>query len=260
VGLVPSPLILSQDEMGRIAAPIFTSVGQDAVNGPGDVFIIQSLLNDRLPKPHTPLAVTGIADPGTILAIQAFQAVVMNMNPPTGHVDPGSATYYALAARPLVGAPLPPISRFGHIGVVPADVLDAAIASKRRWSVPVCITLAQWVVESAWGAAMPPDSNNPFGIKAAASQDAVESLTREVIDGASTYLIARFRKFSSLSEAFDLHGQLLATGGVYRQAMAMAADPDRFADALTGVYASDPKYGDTLKWVMNNYGFKQYDK
>ncbi len=260
LGMVPSPHILTQDEMGRIAAPIFTSVGQDAVNSPGDVFVIQSLLNDRLPKPHTPVAVTGIADPGTVLAIEAFQAVVMGMNPPTGHVDPGSTTYYALASRPLVGETPPPTPHFGHVGIVPPEVIEAAVASKKRWGVPACVTLAQWAVESAWGAAMPPDSNNPFGIKALAAQDAVESNTREVIEGVSKYIVARFRRFANLSEAFNLHGKLLATGNPYRPAMALAADPDAFADALTGVYATDPKYGYTLKWVMNNYGFKQYDQ
>src|SRR5262249_19663340 len=49
VGLIPSPTILSVDEMGRIAPPIFGSVGRGGTNAPGDVFIIQSLLNDRLP-------------------------------------------------------------------------------------------------------------------------------------------------------------------------------------------------------------------
>ena len=45
--------------MGRIAPPIFTSVGRDGANSAGDVFVIQSLLNDRLPKPHSPVPVTG---------------------------------------------------------------------------------------------------------------------------------------------------------------------------------------------------------
>ena len=261
MGMVPSPHVLTQDEMGRIAAPIFTSVGQDAVNSPGDVFVIQSLLNDRLPRPHTPVAVTGIADPGTILAIEAFQAVVMNMNPPTGHVDPGSATYYALASRPLVGEAPPPTPHFGHVGIVPPEVIEAAVASKKRWGVPACVTLAQWAVESAWGAAMPPDSNNPFGIKALAAQDAVESNTREVIEGVSKYIVARFRRFASLSEGVRpawqaaRHRQPVSAGDARCRRTRML-----FADALTGVYATDPKYGYTLKWVMNNYGFKQYDQ
>jgi hypothetical protein len=50
--LAPSPTILSTDEVGSVAPPIFTSVGQDAVNGRGDVFVIQSLLNKRLPFLH----------------------------------------------------------------------------------------------------------------------------------------------------------------------------------------------------------------
>ncbi len=61
--------------MGRIAPPIFTSVGRGGANAPGDVFVIQSLLNDRLPKPHAPIPVTGVADIGTTLAIETYQAV-----------------------------------------------------------------------------------------------------------------------------------------------------------------------------------------
>ena len=63
--------------MGRIAPPIFASVGRAALNVPGDVFVVQSLLNDRLPKPHAPIPVTGIADIGTTLAIETYQAAMM---------------------------------------------------------------------------------------------------------------------------------------------------------------------------------------
>ena len=257
--LVPSQTILSTDEVGSVAPPIFTSVGQDAVNGPGDVFVIQSLLNKRLPRPHTDVPVTGIMDPGTILAIKAFQAVVMNMNPPSGHVAPGSETYYALAARPLVTKEVPKPTSFGHVGIVPPEVIKAARESQQRWKVPASITVAQWIVESAWGSAMPPDSNNPFGIKALDDQPAVESDTWEVIDGKSVTVKARFRKFDNLEDAFNLHGKLLGTASPYKAAMELVSDPDKFADALTGVYATDPQYGTTLKWVMDNYKLKQYD-
>ena len=98
--LAPSPTILSTDEVGSVAPPIFTSVGQDAVNGPGDVFVIQSLLNKRLPQPHTDVPVTGVIDPGTILAIKAFQAVMMNMNPPSGQVAPGQPDLLRLGRAP----------------------------------------------------------------------------------------------------------------------------------------------------------------
>ena len=147
----------------------------------------------------------------------------------------------------------------GHVGIIPPELIDAAKASQQRWRVPTSITLAQWIVESAWGSAMPPDSNNPFGIKALPSQPAVETETREVIDGKDVVMTARFRRFESLSEAFDQHGMLLSTASPYQAAMTLVLDPDRFADALTGVYATDPQYGATLKWVIESYNLKQYD-
>lgn len=257
MGLVPSPTVLSVDQMGRIAPPIFTSVGRGGVNAPGDVFVIQSLLNDRLPKPHAPVPVTGVADIGTWLAIEAYQAMVMKMIPPSGRVDPGSATYYSLAARPLVEAIPPPSA--GRFGRVPEAVIEAAEESHKRWGVPASVTIAQWAVESAWGAAMPPGSNNPFGIKAVGDQPAVDSLTHEVIDGQTVTITAKFRAFDSLSQAFDAHGRLLATAAVYKPAMKVAATADAFADALTGVYATDPNYGTTLKWVIKTYGLSKFD-
>lgn len=244
--------------MGRVAPPIMASVGRGGANAPVDVFIVQSLLNDRLPAPHSPVPVTGEADIGTTLAIQAYQAVVMNMVPPTGTVEPGSDTYYSLASRPLVEQPR--TATTGHFGKVPAEVGDAARLSFRAWGVPASVTVAQWAVESAWGAAMPPGSNNPFGIKAVGDQPAVESLTREVVAGENITISAKFRAFASLSEAFDLHGRLLATGAPYKVAMTRKDNPDAFADALTGVYATDPLYGTTLKYVIHTYGMDQFDR
>lgn len=243
--------------MGRIAPPIVATVGRGGENRPGDVFVIQSLLNDRLPRPHSEVPVTGQADIGTVLAIEAYQAVVLRMIPPTGKVEPGSATYYALAARPMVEETR--LNGGGHFGMVPPDVVEAAVASKSKWSVPASITIAQWAVESAWGAAMPPGSNNPFGIKAYGDQPAVEAQTREVLAGESVTIQAKFRKFETLTEAFEQHGKLLATGKPYVPAMEKKDDPEAFADALTGVYATDPLYGSTLKYVIKTYNFTIHD-
>lgn len=255
---IPSPTVLSTDQMGRVAPPIIASVGRGGTNALLDVFVIQSLLNERLPEPHSPVPVTGVADIGTTLAIEAYQAVMMNMVPPTGTVEPGSETYYSLASRPLVQAPR--TASTGHFGKVPPDVGDAARLSFKTWGVPASVTIAQWAVESAWGVSMPPGSNNPFGIKAAGDQQAVESMTREVVGGNTITISAKFRAFSSITEAFDLHGKLLATAPVYKPAMAKKDNPDAFADALTGVYATDPQYGTTLKYVIHTYGMDQFDR
>ena len=258
MALIPSPTILSTDEMGRIAPPIFTSVGRQGLNAPGDVFVVQSLLNDRLPKPHAPVPVTGVADVGTTLAIENYQAAMMGMTQPTGRVDPGSPTYYSLAARPLVDAQVQ--TTVGHYGELPQPIIDAAVASNLHWKVPAAVTLAQWAVESAWGAAMPPNSNNPFGIKAVADQPAVETQTQEVVNGETVTITAKFRMFDTIAQAFDEHGRLLATSSNYSAAMQQVQNPEAFADALTGVYATDPEYGLKLKWVMQNYKLAAYDR
>src|SRR5262249_62319182 len=110
-------------------------------------------------------------------------------------------------ARPLLTKEPPKPIQYGHVGIVPPEVIQAARASQQRFGVPASITLAQWIVESAWGSAMPPDSNNPFGIKALDDQPAVESETREVVDGKVVTIVARFRRFPNLAEAFEAHGR-----------------------------------------------------
>ena len=88
----------------------------------------------------------------------------------------------------------------------------------------------------------------------------MESPTHEVVNGVTVTITARFRVFDSLASAFDAHGRLLATNPVYRIAMQHVQDPEAFADALTGIYATDPNYGMTLKWVMRKYNLGAYDR
>ena len=192
-----------------------------------------------------------------MLAIEAYQAVMVNMNPPSGKVEPGSVTYYSLAAHPWWTTRRK--HTVGHYGEVAAGRDQRRHRLAPAWSVPASVHIGAMGGRKRLGAAMPPASNNPFGIKATGDEPAVESPTREVIDGNSVTVTARFRKFGSLTEAFDQHGKLLATAPVYKPAMAQAQNPDAFADALTGVYATDPQYGFTLKWVIHNYDFIRYD-
>jgi hypothetical protein len=144
-------------------------------------------------------------------------------------------------------------------GTFPDDVITAAQAAHDAWNIPASITLAQWAVESNWGTQMPSGSNNPFGIKAGAGQRFVMALTREVVNGESVMIRAPFRAFDSIEEAFDEHGRLLATHPAYAEARAHASNPDAFADALTGRYATDPTYGATLKARMKLCDLYQFD-
>ena len=143
-------------------------------------------------------------------------------------------------------------------GIFPLDVVQAAQSSEKTWHIPASVSLAQWALESAWGSALSAP-NNCFGIKAAAGQLGVACATHE---DNGTHLVAakaRFRIFASLSEAFDEHAKLLATAKPYAKARAVLPDADAFADALTGVYATDHLYGAKLRSIMRAHDLHRWD-
>ena len=112
---------------------------------------------------------------------------------------------------------------------------------------------------------MPPGSNNPFGMKSPLDRNghpldpAVVSYTWEWENGSYIRKPQWFRKFDSIAAAFDAHGKLLATLPAYRLAMDVVGDPVEFAHRLTGVYATDPRYGGILISLMHDYELEQYD-
>ena len=144
------------------------------------------------------------------------------------------------------------------------EVLKGALASQATYGIPASVSIAQFALESGWGKYMPPGSNNPFGMKTRAGKNDpfVTVKTREVIKGKTVYIMAPFRKFATLEEAFMEHGKLLGTAKVYAKAREQlkTADPaDNFANALTGVYATDPNYGEGLREIMRGRNLYQYN-
>jgi flagellum-specific peptidoglycan hydrolase FlgJ len=139
------------------------------------------------------------------------------------------------------------------------DIIAAAKAAERKWRIPASVSIAQYGLESGWGAHMPPGSNNPFGIKALAGQARSNTLTREVVDGQDVVIHAGFRVFASIAEAFDAHAELLATAGAYTAARARLPDVGGFVAALTGVYATDPNYGRELMAIIAGDNLTRYD-
>ncbi|HDR9029891.1 TPA: glucosaminidase domain-containing protein [Burkholderia vietnamiensis] len=132
-----------------------------------------------------------------------------------------------------------------------ADAMAAAKESEARSGIPALVTFAQWAQESGWGRKMS-GKNNPFGIKARNGEAGTDVVTHEVIAGKRVKMVQRFADYDSMADAFEAHARLLAKGRPYGNARKHLDDPFAFADALTGVYATDPKYGARLKTVMAN--------
>lgn len=147
------------------------------------------------------------------------------------------------------------------MATIPSDITKAAQAAAERFHIPASISIAQWAVESGWGKHMPPGSNNPFGMKVRSGRNDpyVEVSTREVIHGKSVYVMAKFRKFASIADAFLAKGELLSTAPVYAKAFAKLPDKTAFIDAFAPIYATDPNYAKTLKSIIASNNLTQFD-
>lgn len=144
------------------------------------------------------------------------------------------------------------------------QAIDAAAAAAR--SVPNCppalvpVTVAQFLLESGWGRAGMGNAHNYFGIKAREGEPYVSKVTTEFVRGKPVQTRARFRAYGSMAECFVDHAALLCERRLpdgrklYAAALAHADDPCAFARALTGLYATDPQYGEKLVAIMRDRG------
>lgn len=150
------------------------------------------------------------------------------------------------------------ISRYPFFAHFPDAVVVAARDAAHKYGIFASVTLAQWALESAFGRHMPHGSNNPFGIKAAGGQKYVATPTHEFRGGRYVTVPQHFAVYDSLGEAFEAHAALLAHSKYYEKAR-HAKSPNEFASDLTGVYATDPKYGEKLIAIMRKYDLAQFD-
>jgi flagellum-specific peptidoglycan hydrolase FlgJ len=140
------------------------------------------------------------------------------------------------------------------------SVVPGAMAAQRKYGVPAAVTIAQAIEESGWGqSGLAVRDHNLFGIKGQGPAGSDMLPTQEFENGQMVNRTAIFRVYHDFAESIDDHGKLLATSGYYRHAMAERLDPNRFAASLTGVYATDPAYGDKLIGIMQQYDLYRYD-
>ena len=137
-------------------------------------------------------------------------------------------------------------------------IISAAQTAMRRWKVPASVSLAQFALESSWGKFVT-GPNNFFGIKAGHGEVGVQCPTHEFVKGRMIKTTGFFCAYPSPEAAFEAHAQLLASSPCYSAAQKMCHSPEAYARALTGVYATDPKYGDKLIEIMRESGLEKYD-
>ncbi len=147
--------------------------------------------------------------------------------------------------------PRPNSGRGSMLSPTQLRALEAAAASsvlcERRTEIPAELTVAQWALESGWGAHQP--GNNCFGIKAYPGCFGIQSLqTVEFVGGVRKVLLQPFATFPNLDACFAEHANLFCTGR-YREAFAQyTAKPDlvKLIRQVSGIYATDPGYANLL--------------
>jgi flagellum-specific peptidoglycan hydrolase FlgJ len=140
----------------------------------------------------------------------------------------------------------------------PQNVITAAQAAQSKWRVPASVSIAQWALESGWGAHAP--GNNPFGIKAMPGYARQTFATHEVVHGHLVACQQTFAAFANVGEAFDCHAKLLASAPVYAAAMKDLPDLQSFVTAMGAHYATDPMYAGKIMSIIKGDALAQYDR
>lgn len=129
---------------------------------------------------------------------------------------------------------------------------QSACLCEQTTELPAEITVAQWAIESGWGAAAP--GNNCFGIKAYPGCQVQRFPTHEVIDGERKTLTLEFAAFDSLQACFEKHARLITCGASYARAWANFAASKALVSLINEVapvYATDPGYADKLREIIS---------
>lgn len=139
----------------------------------------------------------------------------------------------------------------------------AALAAPLSLSIPLSVTIAQAILESAWGeSGLTKTGKALFGIKAdsAWTGKKYSTLTREVYDGQTVTITAAFRAYDSWAASIIDHDNFLRKNKRYAPVLAA---PSAYAccDELQKCgYATDPNYSHKLQQIISQYGLLQYDK
>jgi hypothetical protein len=137
-----------------------------------------------------------------------------------------------------------------------AEIAPIAIEEAKRTGIPPSLTIAQAALESEWGKKNTGDFN-VFGIKGIGPAGARTVPTSEFVGGRKKTVKDQFRSYTSLQEAVADHNRLLQSPAYQR--VQLANTPQEMARELTGLYATDPKYGQKVASIIDKHNLTQFD-
>ncbi len=139
-----------------------------------------------------------------------------------------------------------------------AALLPAAIESEKEFGVPAELTLAQAALESGW-ARSPIGGYNIFGIKGSGPAGKTSVDTKEFLNGQWVQMKDGFAKYHNFYEATKEHGELFHNGYYDKAVNQFSKDRSTYAfiDNIQGIYATDPKYSQKIKSIIEDHGLTE---
>ncbi|QOS97882.1 glycoside hydrolase family 73 protein [Brevibacterium sp. JNUCC-42] len=143
-------------------------------------------------------------------------------------------------------------------------IAPSAVADMKKTKMPASLTIAQAILESAWGeSGLTKKGNNLFGIKGTGPAGVCAMPTKENYNGQWTTITANFRAYNNWGESIADHSKLILNG--------TRDKPTRYHGVLgayktacyaihKGGYATDPGYPGKLIGLIEKYGLATYDK
>ena len=125
------------------------------------------------------------------------------------------------------------------------EVARIAVELESQTGCPAQLLIAQWALESKWGA-KPAGAANYFGIKKADRHEKCCTITtREVVNGKATVQDLDFADYDSLDDSCRDYAWLITQGAPYHQVWVQYrkdGDLHGLIEAVAGKYATDPQY------------------
>lgn len=142
------------------------------------------------------------------------------------------------------------------------SIVPGAQLAHELHGVPASVTIAQAILESAWGnSRLTKEGCNLFGIKSSKgwTGGTIMKNTAEYINGKRVIVKAPFRRYDSLADSIEDHAVFLVKNKRYAKAF-LCKDGCSFADAIAKCgYATDPAYSALLISLIRQHHLDRYD-
>ena len=135
-------------------------------------------------------------------------------------------------------------------------IAPLAIADMKKTKVLASLTIAQAILESAWGlSGLTTRSNNLFGIKG----KGVKSATFEYINGKKIDCTCEFKAYPDWETSIADHSGLFLRLSRYKNLIGCTDYKQACHNVQADGYATAPNYADSLIKLIEQYKLYQYD-